>query len=229
MGRVTLKVSDGSEMNAHTARSKDAPTKGIVVIQEAFGVNDYIRRITRRFADQGYLAIAPELFHRTASGFDADYVKKEGVSENMAALTDEGIVADLKASYDWLVGEGIPNDKIAVIGFCMGGRAAFLANATLPLAAAVSFYGGGTDSLLSRVQNISGPMLFFWGEKDTHIPLEQRQAVLGAMKNTGKSFEYEVFPEAGHGFACDARDAYHKPSADAAWVLADAFLAEHLK
>jgi len=227
---MTLIVADGTQMNAYAVRPAAAPEKGIIVLQEAFGVNDYVKRIAQRFAEQGYLAIAPELFHRTAPGFDADYVKKEGVMEQMGALTDDGLANDMKAVFDWLVAQGIPKDKIAVIGFCMGGRAAYLANAMLPVAASVSFYGGGiAPTLLVRAGKLHGPQLLIWGGKDAHIPPEQTQAVADALTAAGKSFVERTFPEGGHGFACDARDSYHEPSARAAWALTDEFLKNNIE
>ena len=229
MNDTTLNVSDGTEMHAYAAQPVLPAAKGIIVLQEAFGVNEYIRRITKRFASQGYLAIAPELFHRTAPGFDADYEKMEGVMEQLQALTDDGISADLKAAFDWLVQAGIPENNIAVIGFCMGGRASFLANVILPIAAAVSFYGGGiAQTLLSRTSELHAPQLLIWGGKDTHIVPEHTRAIAEALTAAGKSFVEKTFPEGGHGFACDARASYHEPSAHEAWALADAFLAEHL-
>lgn len=229
MDTITLKVADGTQMQAHVTHPAVPPDKGIIVIQEAFGVNDYIRRMTARFTEQGYVAIAPEMYHRTAGpGYESSYTEKVH-APHMAALTEEGQVADMQAAFDWLISEGVPKEKIAVLGFCMGGRAAFLANATLPVAASVSFYGGGiAQTLLPRVQNLHAPQLLIWGGKDTHILPEHVKAVSDALTAAGKPFVEKVFPEGGHGFACDARDAYHEPSAHEAWKLADAFLKEHL-
>ncbi len=223
-----LLVSDGTEMQAYTAHSA-VPAKGMIVIQEAFGVNEYIRRMTDRFTALDYLAIAPELFHRTApKGFESSYTNKTH-AEHMAALTDEGEIADIQASYDWLLSQGIAADKIAIIGFCMGGRASFLANAALPIAAAVSFYGGGiAQTLLSRTDQLHAPQLLIWGGSDPHILSEHTRKVADALTTAGKPFVEATFSRAGHGFACDARDAYHPASAREAWALTDAFLAEHM-
>ena len=242
---VDLAVADGSQMNAYVARPEGDAGKGIIVLQEAFGVNDYIRRIADRFAGASdrasseevprpagrgsFLAIAPELFHRTQPGFDADYEKREGVSEAMSALTEEGQKADMQAAYDWLVAQGVPSDKIVAIGFCMGGRAAYLANASLPLAASVSFYGGGIVSLLyAKPSDMHGPQLLVWGGQDAHIPAEQTSAIAEALRAAGKPYVEATFSEAGHGFACDARSSYHAPSAREALALTDAFFTEHL-
>src|SRR3989344_7887685 len=133
MNDTILTVSEGTQRGAYVARPASSAAHGIIVLQESFGVNDCIRRMTDRFAAQGYLAIAPEFFHRTAPGFEADYETREAagpegsrgsVAEAMGALTEEGQVADARAAYDWLVSWGVPQDKVAAIGFCMGGRAA---------------------------------------------------------------------------------------------------------
>src|SRR3990167_9254434 len=120
-GSITIEVADGTQMGTYVARPQGAPTRGVIVFQEAFGVNDYIRRMADRFvgppAGGGYLAVAPELFHRTAPGFEADYETREAagpqgsrgsVAEAMGALTAEGQIADAQAAYDWLVGQGVP-------------------------------------------------------------------------------------------------------------------------
>src|SRR3990167_9027683 len=228
MNDTILTVSDGTQMGAYVARPASSAAHGIIVLQEAFGVNDYIRRMTDRFAAQGYLAIAPELFHRTAPGFEADYETREAagpegsrgsVAEATGALTAEGQIADALAVYDWLVGQGVPVGKIAAIGFCMGGRATYLANSALPLAASVSFYGGGIHALLDRAASLTGSQLLISGGADEHILTEHTRAVADALRAGGKPFVEATFSEAGHGFACDARSAYHPASAREALAL----------
>lgn len=230
METTTLSVSDGTHMTAHVARPEGAAKKGIIIIQEAFGVTDYIRRMTARFAKQGYLAIAPEFFHRSAKpGEEFSYSDFGAVGPHMEALTLEGQAADLQAAYEWLVSEGVPKEKIAALGFCMGGRAAFLANETLPLACAVSFYGGGIAAqLLDRVENLSGPQLLIWGGADSHIDANQREAVTAALRAAGKEFEEKTFEGAGHAFARDVGDHYDEAATKEAWMLADTFLSKHL-
>lgn len=225
--KISLETADGTQMSAHVARTTPHPTRGIIVFQEAFGVNDYIKRIAYRFAGQGFLAIAPELFHRSApAGFEGSYTDYAGVETHMRALSDEGLVTDGRAAADWLVSQGILANNITAIGFCMGGRASFLANATLPLAAAVSFYGGGiAQTLLARAGELHAPQLLIWGGKDTRILPVHTRAVADTLTAAKKPFVEATFSEAGHGFACDARDAYHEPSAREAWALTDAFLA----
>src|SRR5580692_481850 len=138
---VTLSVDDGSSMRAYVARPEGAPRAGLIVFQEIFGVNAHIRDITARFAREGYLAIAPELFHRTGSGFEAAYGNFQEVMPHMQALRIPSLEADSRAAYDWLRANGAGGDApIAAIGYCMGGRTAVLAGIGLPLNCAVSYY-----------------------------------------------------------------------------------------
>ncbi len=120
---ITLQVADGTSMNAYVAMPADgAKAPGLLVFQEAFGVNGHIRDVAGRFAKKGYVAIAPELFHRTAAGFEGDYNNFPAVMPHMQALTADGMIADARAAFDWL--QKNPNvlpDATACVGYCMGG------------------------------------------------------------------------------------------------------------
>jgi carboxymethylenebutenolidase len=231
---VTLNVSDGTTMRAWTARpAAGVAHPGILIFQEAFGVNAHVRDITARFAGEGYLAIAPELFHRTGPGFEGRYDDFPSTMTHMRALTDAGMEADQRAAYDWLRENGAADSRVSAVGYCMGGRAAFLAAVTLPLACAISFYGGGiapnanSPGLLGRVSELQAPMLFFWGGRDKHIAADQIRAVTDALRTAGKSFVNVEISDADHGFFCDARSAYNPVAAAQAWPLTLAFLKTH--
>ena len=229
---ITLQVSDGTSMNAYVAMpAQDVKAPGLLVFQEAFGVNAHIRDVAERFARQGYVAIAPELFHRTGPGFDGDYNNFPACMPHMQALTPEGMIADARAAFDWL--QANPNvlpNATACVGFCMGGRVSFLANSALPLKAALSFYGGGiVPSLLPRVATQHGPILFFWGALDAHIPKEHVRALIDAMLEAKKTFVNVEFSDANHAFFCDARGAYKETAAKQAWALTLEFLATYVK
>lgn len=226
--KVTLQVADGSSMNAYVAApAGNANAPGLLVFQEAFGVNAHIRDVTERFARQGYVSIAPELFHRSAApGFEGDYGDFPAVMPHMQALTPEGIIADARAAYDWLQKSSrvLPNSTVCV-GFCMGGRASFLANSGLPLKAAISFYGGGiVPALLPRAAEQHAPILFFWGGLDAHIPKEHVRAITDAMQEAKKPYVNVEFSDANHAFFCDARGAYKESAAKQAWALTLQFL-----
>jgi carboxymethylenebutenolidase len=238
---VTLQVADGTSMRAYVARPADfAAHAGLLVFQEAFGVNAHIRDVTERFARLGYIAIAPELFHRTAPGFEGAYDNFESVFPHVRALENPKTEADVRATYAWLdTDPGAAGQPIACIGFCMGGRVTFLTNAILPVKAAVSFYGGGiapnphappalSGGLLDRAGDLHAPQLLFWGGLDKHIGPEQTRAVVDALRAAGKPFVNVEFSQADHGFFCDVRHSYHAESAREAWALTLAFLTDHL-
>lgn len=224
-GFVDLPV-DGAPMRSYWARPvAPGPHPGLLVLQEAFGVNAHIRDVTERFAREGYVALAPELFHRSApAGWEGPYTNFAAVMPHYQALTDVGLRADMAAAHAWLRGPGDAQD-VSAVGFCMGGRAAFLAGTDLTLKAAVSFYGGGiAPSLLDRTPKMKAPILLVWGGLDKHIPPESVATVSKSLRDAAKPFVEAVFSAADHGFHCDARASYHAPSAAQAWALALQFL-----
>ncbi|HEV2521771.1 MAG TPA: dienelactone hydrolase family protein [Candidatus Acidoferrales bacterium] len=230
--KITLQVADGTSMNAYVAAPAEGPkAPGLIVFQEIFGVNAHIRDVAERFARQGYLAIAPELFHRTAPGFEAGYADLQVCMPHMQALTPDGVIADARAAFEWLKkNPRVPPDAIACLGFCMGGRSAYLANSALPLKAAVSFYGTAIAPMhLSRAAQQHGPILFFWGGLDSRIPLDQTRAVVDAMTEAKKLFVNVEFSDADHGFFCDARPSYKESAAKQAWALALQFLETYVR
>jgi carboxymethylenebutenolidase len=229
---ITLQVADGTSMRVYVARAQDANRHtGLLVYHEAFGVNAHIRDVTERLAREGYLAAAPELFHRTAPGFEAAYNNFESAMPHVRALTHQGLEADVRAAFEWLRADpatlGLP---IACIGFCMGGRVTFLTNAVLPVSAAVSFYGGGiapnpfTAGLLDRAGDLHAPQMLLWGGLDKHIGPEVTRAVTESLRAAGKPFVHVEFSDADHGFFCDARSSYNPNAARQAWALALTFL-----
>jgi carboxymethylenebutenolidase len=235
---VTLKVDDGTTMRAYVAQPEGRRKfPGMIVFQEAFGVDKHIRDVTERFAKEGYLAIAPELFHRTAPpGFEGNSADFQSVMPHMQALNDKNLEADVRAAHDGLLRQSaIDTQRIECVGFCMGGRVSFLANLVLPLAAAVSFYGGGIaksergPGLLDRVDKTRAPIFLFWGGKDKHIGPEQRQAVSQALRDAKKTFASMEFAEADHAFFNDTRPNYNKEAAEQAWALSLAFLKRNLE
>jgi len=226
-GTVTLGVPGAGEMNAFVARPRDTGSfPGVLLFQEAFGVDAHIRDLAARFAAAGYNAIAPELFHRTAPGFEGDYANFESVRPHVSALTGEGLEADIRAAHAWLAADpGTIPDRIVAVGFCMGGRVAFLANVLVPIAASASFYGRGiAPELLPRLGELHGPTLCFWGGNDQHIGLEAPRALADALRAAGRPHTHVEIADAGHAFFNDARPSYHPAAAREAWALLLEFL-----
>ena len=234
---VNLSVSDGTSMGAFIARPDgDAKGPGILVFQEAFGVNAHIRDICTRLASEGFIALAPELYHRTAPGFEGRYDDFNSIMPHIKALTDAGTEADIRAAYNTLAVEPrLDRGRIVSIGFCMGGRMSFLADSLLPLRASVSFYGGGIapnpmgPGLLDRAKDLHAPILMFWGGLDKHIGPEQHRAVVDALRAAQKTYVNVEFSDADHGFNCDVRASYNPAAAKHAWGLTLAFLKTYLE
>lgn len=170
---VQLHIGDGTQMQAFVVRPENSPKAGIMVFQEAFGVNGHIKEVARRVAREGYLAVAPELFHRTlAPGSEINYPTNNDFSSIMPhfnAVTKEATLADTQATYDWLRGE-LKSDAIGCVGFCMGGSTSFTANSRLPLKAAVSFYGSRIMQSFDLAPEQKAPLLLLWGGKDQSSP-----------------------------------------------------------
>jgi len=225
---VTLPVSEGTNMQVYIAMPEgDGPFPGLLVFQEAFGVNAHIRSVVDRFANEGYIAIAPELFHRTAApGLEIAYTDFASVMPHMQSLTIEDNEADIIATYNWLKNnKGVIEDEISSTGYCMGGRMSFLANSILPLKCAVSYYAGGiAPHAANWAPNLHGPMLCFWGGLDKHILPEQIATVVEEMKKADKQYMNVEISYADHGFFCDAKPAYNPKAAKEAWALTLAFL-----
>src|SRR5262249_34311822 len=140
----TVQTPDGP-MDLYDAFPEQKPIGAVIVIQEAFGVNDYIRDVTRRFAAAGYHAVAPTMFHR-AGGGTAPYDDFSKVMPLFRGLTDDGIVVDVEATVGHLRAAGFDDTRIGIVGFCFGGRVTFLVATRRTLGAAVGFYGGGIVS-----------------------------------------------------------------------------------
>jgi carboxymethylenebutenolidase len=229
--QLVLTVADGTQMHAYTAQPQ-APTAapGIILFQEASGVNQHIRSVADRLAQAGYVVVAPELFHRTAApGYEAAYDDFAAVMAHYAAVTLDTMTQDAQAAYDWLQGQpNVQKDHIGAIGFCLGGQVAFVANAVLPLQAAVSYYGGGLHTRTALAKDLHAPHLFFWGGLDTHISADQIEQVTAAVAAAGKPYLNTVISYAEHGFHCDARASYHPAAAAEAWALTLAFFKEKL-
>jgi carboxymethylenebutenolidase len=228
---ITLNCSDGTSMDAYVACPAQAGNlPALILLQEAFGVNHHIRNVAERLCKEGYVVIAPDLFHRTAKRIEIAYTDFASVAPHFQAVTYDGLNSDLSACYDWLKDQPFVNTaKIGSIGFCMGGRVAFYANAILPMAASVSFYGGRTETISHLAEKLHGPQLFFWGGLDKHITEDAINTVINAMKQAGKEYTNVVISYADHGFHCDERSSYHSLASKEAWVHTIAFLNNRLQ
>ncbi|HZT64423.1 MAG TPA: dienelactone hydrolase family protein [Acidimicrobiales bacterium] len=237
METTTFEVptADGP-MPVYRARPDGSPRGGVLVVQEAFGVNSHIEDVTRRFAAEGYLAMAPHFFHRSGGGTVA-YGDFGAVMPHFKELSDERILADIDATLGAFSEDGVSLDRVGVVGFCFGGRVSFLAAVDRSLGAAVGFYGGGIVSgrsdvmpaLVDRIGEMYTPWLGLFGDRDAHIPVDDVEKLKAALKDNAKvDAEVVRYPDADHGFHCDERESYHPDSAADGWKRTLEWLSNHL-
>jgi len=218
----------------YASGTTDSP-RAIIVLQEAFGVNGHIRGVADRFADEGFLAVAPQLFHRDGSP-EIPYDDFASAMPFMANLTKQGITNDLSATTDFLTSLGFHAPNIAAVGYCMGGTVSFFAATLGTIGAAASFYGGGVATgrfglppLLDLAAELACPWLGLYGDLDQSIPVDQVEALRDATRASSVTTEIVRYPEGQHGFHCDARPgAYNEAAALDAHARTLAFFAEHL-
>jgi carboxymethylenebutenolidase len=232
----TLATADG-DMELYEAAPDGDTVGAVIVLQEAFGVNEHIRDVTRRFADAGFHAVAPALFHR-AGGGEAAYGDMDAVMKLFAGASDDGFLMDVDATLAHLGEAGFGAERIGIVGFCMGGRVTFLLAARRALGAAVSFYGGGIveegrlpfPALIDEVSSMKTPWLGLFGDLDAGIPVEQVERLRAAL-DAEAPVDHEIvrYPDAKHGFHCDARpDAFNAEAAADGWGRTIQWLHEYL-
>jgi carboxymethylenebutenolidase len=207
---------------------------------EIFGINSHIRDVTERVAREGYVALAPNFFHRTAPDLEVGY-DEAGMAAGLAELhrlkADQQI-ADARAALAFLRARpDVRGERIGTMGFCIGGHMAYLTAAETDVAAAASFYGGGIaapqgpfggPSPVQRTAKIRGRIVCLFGAKDLLIPPAQVETIRKALADAGTRSEVVVYPDADHGFFCDQRATYHEASAKDAWERVKRLFAETL-
>lgn len=200
------------------AGDPNAP-RALIVLQEAFGVNDHIRSLVEMFAREGYYAVAPELFHRTGSP-EVPYDDFPSAMASLTALSYEGLYEDLVATSEFLREAGFPCASTGIVGYCMGGCVAFFAATLGIVGAAASYYGGGVatgrfglESLLDLAPSLQCPWTGFYGDLDKGIPVDQVEALRNATDATGVATDIVRYENADHGFNCDGRPAVFNEAA----------------
>jgi len=217
---LQLTAADGFKLAGYRADPAGRPKAGLVVIQEIFGVNHHIRDVADRFAALGYAALAPALFDRAERGIDIGYdaAAIERGRTLRAAISLDDTLKDMAAAIGSLQSTG----KVAVIGYCWGGSLAFLAATRLSgLACAVGYYGGMIAAHAEEKPKV--PVLLHFGEKDSGIPMTDVRKVMAARPET----KVYIYP-AGHGFSCDERASFDRPSHELALERSLAFMDKHL-
>ncbi len=232
--------ADGGNMPIYVAEPDSAgPHPVVIVFMEAFGVNGHIKDLTGRFASEGYVAIAPDMYYRQGSvvaGYD-DIPKIMGV---MQSVVDAQTNADVRVAINHI--KSLPKadaGKIACTGYCMGGTISWMsACLNRDIKAAAVYYSGG---LITRQTNrnrpgsphsyaelLTAPVLGLFGEEDQNPPPADVREVDAELTKLGKTHEFHIYPNAGHGFFCDERPSYSQAAADDAWPRTLEWFKKHL-
>jgi len=216
---VALHAADEHTLGAYRAGPEDA-ARGLVVVQEIFGVNSYIRRVCDRFAARGYAVVAPALFDRAEREVELGYTPQDMETGRAlrAQVPEAGTVADIAAA-----AAALP-EACGILGFCWGGTVAWWgATRTNFFRAAVGWYGGGIYD--SRGETPHCPVQLHFGEEDGHIPMDQVRGIQAAQLGV----EIYAYPGAGHGFGCDERASFNPEAFKLAEERTVAFLDAHLR
>jgi carboxymethylenebutenolidase len=225
--------SDGSSMRLYvSAPAGRGPFPALMVMQHQGGVDAFIQQITERLASDGYIAAAPDLYHRDGPDCTDDIVTRR------SRLSDRRIVNDQAATVDFLQAhERVARERLGVIGFCMGGRLALLAATTNPaLKAAVAFYPGncfrawGRDipSPFERIGDIHCPVQGHFGADDANPSPEDMAKIDSELRRLNKPHEFHSYANAGHAFLDKTKESYRRPADETCWPRTLAFLSRHL-
>ncbi|AFY57780.1 dienelactone hydrolase-like enzyme [Rivularia sp. PCC 7116] len=227
-GAVKIPVADG-EIPAYRAM----PAKGgnfpvVLVVQEIFGVHEYIQDVCRRFAKLGYMAIAPQMFARYGDVSKLNNIQ-EIISKVVSKVPDTQVLSDLDATVVWADNSGKADvDKLGITGFCWGGRIVWLYAAHSPqLKAGVAWYGRLEESRtilqpqypVDIAPLIKAPVLGLYGGEDTSIPISDVEKMRAALKQTKTATQIKVYPNQPHGFHADYRSSYNEEAAKDGWLL----------
>ena len=218
---VKLQASDGHELDAYVAQPDGKPWGGLVVVQEIFGVNQHIRSVADRFAQEGFYAVAPALFDRVQRNLELTDAG-EDMQKGMAAaqkINIDDAVKDVDAALQYAAKE--TGKPAGVVGYCYGGTLAWLSATRLAPAAAVGYYGGHIARFAGEKPRV--PVMLHFGKHDNHIPQADVEKVQAAHP------EVEIYwYDAGHAFNNDTRASYNEAAATEAMARTLAFFNRHL-
>jgi carboxymethylenebutenolidase len=225
--RIANTAGDG--FDAYLALPPAGTGPGLLLMQEIFGVNGHIRALADQYALDGFVVMAPDVFWRQQRRVELGYEgedRQKGIAL-AGALNSADVASDLRASVAALRARAeVQGGKVGAIGYCMGGRLAYLAAALAGVDAAVAYYGGGIHDQLDKASAIECPIQFHYAERDDNIPAAAVAKVRAAL--VGKPAQFHIYPGATHGFNCWARGSYSAAAAALAHGRSLQFLAENL-
>lgn len=206
----------------------------VLVYQEAYGVNHHIRSVCDRLAREGFLAVAPDLFHREGRRIEIPYNERRSIMPYLEKLKNHEILEDTRKTLDFI--NELPTadvSNINTIGFCIGGFASALVAAHFPVKRMISFYGGGMvklrdgiglEPIIDELGLIKGKCLLFFGGKDASISHDDIGMIESKLSSSQIPYEVDIFEHSDHGFFCDERKTYNQVDASIAWKKSLSFL-----
>lgn len=211
----------------------------IIVIMEAFGVTRHIEKVCDRFAEEGYVAVAPALYHRDHPNPKLGYDEMPAVMRYMGSLRDDDLIEDINVTIDYLQ-NGFPRtggQKIGIVGYCVGGRITYLGATSCPGLSAASVYYGGRilvpfgdgPAPIDLTHQIKIPVMGNFGAKDQNPTPDDVTQIEAKLKEAGVTYDFKMYPDADHGFNCDERDSYHESSAKDALTRTIAWFDKYVK
>jgi carboxymethylenebutenolidase len=232
--------SDGQTMEGYLTQPATAGRyPAVVVIQEIWGVNSHIQSVADRLPSQGYVGLAPALFHREGRMTLGLYEEMEPALARLGRCTDANIITDVKAAVAYLKAQPfVDPQRIGIVGFCFGGRVSYQSACNVPdLKAAVVFYGGRIlqplggpgPAPIEQTANITAPILGVFGEDDNNPSPADVATVEAELNKHGKTSKFHMYPGCGHGFHCDGRASYRHEAAKDAWARTVAWFDTYLK
>ncbi|MDB5458962.1 MAG: ysgA [Caulobacteraceae bacterium] len=227
---ITIAVPDGT-FNAYVARPASTPAPAVIVIQEIYGVNAVVREFADRLAAAGFLAVAPDLFWRIEPGIDLTDQTDEGnkrAFELFGEFDVDAGVKDVAAAIDQVRGLPECTGKVGAVGYCLGGKVAFLVATSTDSDASVSYYGVGLEGLVGEAEKLANPLLLHIAEEDRFVPPTAQATILAALKNHPQ-VELFTYPGRDHAFARPGGDNYHDGDAALADQRSLRFLNANLK
>jgi len=218
MPDITIKTADGGSMGAYQATPASGKGPAVVVIQEIFGVNPWIRSVADRYAQQGFIAVAPDLFWRIKPGIVLDPSKPDQFQQALAYMGqfdfDKG-VGDIQATISHARKLPGASGKVGAVGFCLGGSLGYATACMTDSNATAGYYPVQIEGKLDYAKNIKNPLVLHVAEKDAFCPPEAQAKIKDALKSNPKVSVY-LYPGVGHGFARDGSGDYNKAAADQA-------------
>ncbi|WP_456021884.1 dienelactone hydrolase family protein [Pseudomonas protegens] len=226
---VTIKQEGSKLFSGYLSLPPKGEGPALMILQEIWGVNAHIRALAEQYAADGFVVLAPDVFWRQKTKLDLDYsVSHTKIAYAHYQALDYALTgSDLSLAVDFLVGSPVVNGKVAVMGFCMGGRLAFSLAGDPRLAAGVSYYGSGIAAHAEQLKKLEFPFLFHFAELDHLIPVEEVGRIMPMVHSAGDAQVY-VYSGAQHGFNCPLRASYSRRDALLAKARTLEFLAAHL-